>query len=103
APCFSRLFFARRFFEEYSVTATLIDGNAISAQLRTRIATRTAELKREHALVPGLAVILVGDDPASQVYVNSKSQLAKEAGIHSVDYRLSSTTSSSELIALLDK
>ena len=85
------------------MTATLIDGNVLSKQLREQVAAKTAELKRLHDLVPGLAVILVGDDPASQVYVNSKSQLAKEAGIRSVDYRLPATTSASELIALLDK
>jgi methylenetetrahydrofolate dehydrogenase (NADP+)/methenyltetrahydrofolate cyclohydrolase len=85
------------------VTATLIDGNALSTRLRGLVAARTAELKREHGLTPGLAVILVGDDPASQVYVNSKSQLAKEVGIHSVDYRLPATTSAQELITLLDK
>jgi methylenetetrahydrofolate dehydrogenase (NADP+)/methenyltetrahydrofolate cyclohydrolase len=85
------------------VTATLIDGNVLSAQVRSRVAARTHELKRDHALIPGLAVVLVGDDPASQVYVNSKSQLAKDVGIHSVDYRLPATTSAAELIALLDK
>lgn len=85
------------------MTATLIDGNALSATVRSRVAARTAELRRDHGLVPGLAVILVGDDPASLVYVNSKSQQAKEVGIHSVDYRLPATTSADELIALLDK
>lgn len=96
--------FAPRFFSQaISVTATLIDGNLLSTQLRAQVAAKTADLKREFSLTPGLAVVLVGDDPASQVYVNSKSQLAKEAGIHSVDYRLPATTSASELIALLDK
>jgi methylenetetrahydrofolate dehydrogenase (NADP+) / methenyltetrahydrofolate cyclohydrolase len=85
------------------VTATLIDGNKLSEQLRAQVAARTAELKRDHGLTPGLAVILVGEDPASQVYVNSKAKQAKDAGINSVDYRLPENTSAADLIALLDK
>lgn len=85
------------------MTATIIDGNALSDKVRAQVAERTAHLKRDHGLTPGLAVILVGDDPASQVYVNSKSKQAKEAGIHSVDYRLPADTPANELIALLDK
>ena len=85
------------------MTATLIDGNALSEKVRRLVAERAAQLKRDHGLTPGLAVILVGNDPASQVYVNSKSKQAKEAGIYSVDYRLPADTPAEELIALLDK
>jgi len=85
------------------VTATLIDGNALAKHLRAQIAIRTAQLKSEHNLTPGLAVVLVGDDPASQVYVGNKSRLAKEIGINPVDYRLPATTQAAELTALLDK
>jgi methylenetetrahydrofolate dehydrogenase (NADP+)/methenyltetrahydrofolate cyclohydrolase len=85
------------------VTATIIDGNALSERVRRKVAERTTRLQREHGIVPGLAVILVGDDPASQVYVNSKSKQATEAGIKSVDYRLAASTSAQELVALLDK
>jgi len=85
------------------VTATLIDGNALSDQLRRKVAEHTARLKSEHNLVPGLAVVLVGDDPASHIYVASKSKQAKEVGIHSIDYRLPESTQASELTALLDK
>ena len=85
------------------MTAKLIDGNLLSTQLREQVKLKTDELKRDFGLTPGLAVILVGDDPASQVYVNSKSQLAKEAGIRSVDYRLAANTKPDELITLLDE
>ena len=85
------------------MTATLIDGVELSKQVRTQVAARAAQLKAEGGIAPGLAVILVGDDPASQVYVNSKSKLAKEVGICPVDYRLPSNASAAELIALLDK
>jgi methylenetetrahydrofolate dehydrogenase (NADP+)/methenyltetrahydrofolate cyclohydrolase len=85
------------------VTATLINGNLLADKVRARIAKRAAQLKRENHLVPGLAVILVGEDPASLVYVNSKSKQAKEVGFASIDYRLPESTSTDELIALLDK
>jgi methylenetetrahydrofolate dehydrogenase (NADP+)/methenyltetrahydrofolate cyclohydrolase len=83
------------------VTAQIIDGNAIAAQLRRKVGEDVSRLKQEHQLTPGLAVVLVGDDPASQVYVNSKTQQAAEVGIKSVDHRLSATTTTAELIALV--
>jgi methylenetetrahydrofolate dehydrogenase (NADP+)/methenyltetrahydrofolate cyclohydrolase len=83
------------------VTAQIIDGNAIAAQLRRKVGEHVTRLKQEHQLTPGLAVVLVGDDPASQVYVNSKTQQAAEVGIKSVDHRLSATTTTAELIALV--
>jgi methylenetetrahydrofolate dehydrogenase (NADP+)/methenyltetrahydrofolate cyclohydrolase len=83
------------------VTAQIIDGNAIAAQLRRKVGEHVSRLKQEHQLTPGLAVVLVGDDPASQVYVNSKTQQAAEVGIKSVDHRLAATTTTAELIALV--
>ncbi len=63
------------------MTATLIDGRAVAERLRERVAARTAELAR-HGVIPGLAVVLVGDDPASQVYVGSKTKQAAAAGLN---------------------
>jgi methylenetetrahydrofolate dehydrogenase (NADP+)/methenyltetrahydrofolate cyclohydrolase len=85
----------------FNVTAQIIDGNAIAAQLRRKVGEHVTRLKQEHQLTPGLAVVLVGDDPASQVYVNSKTQQAAEVGIKSVDHRLPATTTTAELLALV--
>jgi methylenetetrahydrofolate dehydrogenase (NADP+)/methenyltetrahydrofolate cyclohydrolase len=82
------------------LTATIIDGRAAAARLRLRIAERTATLARE-GLVPGLAVVLVGEDPASQIYVGSKTRQADEVGIRHFDHRLPNTTSTTELIGLV--
>jgi methylenetetrahydrofolate dehydrogenase (NADP+)/methenyltetrahydrofolate cyclohydrolase len=67
------------------MTATIIDGRAIAQNLRNRIATETATLKARHGIVPGIAVILVGDDPASAVYVAAKSKAVHEAGFKAFD------------------
>ena len=66
----------------------IIDGKAFAEGLRGRIAQQIAGLKAKHDLVPGLAVVLVGEDPASQVYVASKSRTAKECGFHSLQHTL---------------
>ncbi|MGB2682566.1 MAG: bifunctional methylenetetrahydrofolate dehydrogenase/methenyltetrahydrofolate cyclohydrolase FolD [Candidatus Competibacter sp.] len=79
--------------------ATLIDGKHFAARLRAGIALRIAELKREHELTPGLAVVLVGDDPASQIYVRNKGLQAREAGMNSYDHRLPATATQAELLA----
>jgi methylenetetrahydrofolate dehydrogenase (NADP+)/methenyltetrahydrofolate cyclohydrolase len=84
------------------MTATLIDGRAVAERLRDRVAARTAELAR-HGVIPGLAVVLVGDDPASQVYVGSKTKQAAAAGLKHFDHRLPATTGTSELIALVEQ
>lgn len=84
------------------MTATIIDGRAVAERLRKRIATRTAELARQ-GLVPGLAVVLVGDDPASQIYVGSKTKQAAAAGLKHFDHRLPAATSTAALIALVEK
>ncbi len=84
------------------MTATVIDGRAVAERLRERVAARTAELAK-HGVIPGLAVVLVGDDPASQVYVGSKTKQAAAAGLKHFDFRLPATASTSELIALVEQ
>ncbi len=81
------------------MTATLIDGRARADQLVAEVTDRAARLKAEHGIVPGLAVILVGSDPASQVYVNSKSKRAAACGFHSVQRDLPEETTEDELLA----
>ncbi|MDR3454083.1 MAG: bifunctional methylenetetrahydrofolate dehydrogenase/methenyltetrahydrofolate cyclohydrolase FolD [Rhodoferax sp.] len=80
------------------MTAQLIDGNAIARQLRADVARRTAALKAK-GITPGLAVILVGEDPASQVYVGKKVQACAEAGLHSVLEKYDATLSEADLLA----
>jgi methylenetetrahydrofolate dehydrogenase (NADP+) / methenyltetrahydrofolate cyclohydrolase len=82
------------------LTAALIDGRAVAERLRKRVAQRAAELVA-HGVKPGLAVVLVGEDPASQVYVASKTKQAAEAGIQHFDHRLPATATTSQLIALV--
>jgi methylenetetrahydrofolate dehydrogenase (NADP+)/methenyltetrahydrofolate cyclohydrolase len=84
------------------LSATIIDGRAVAEQLRRRIAARTATLAAQ-SIVPGLAVVLVGEDPASQVYVGSKTRQAEAAGIRHFDHRLPVGTSSAQLIALVQE
>ena len=84
------------------MSATVIDGKAVAESLRGRIAARTAELARQ-SIVPGLAVVLVGDDPASQVYVGSKTKQAEAAGIRHFDHRLPASTSTAQLISLVQE
>jgi methylenetetrahydrofolate dehydrogenase (NADP+)/methenyltetrahydrofolate cyclohydrolase len=84
------------------LSATIIDGRAVAEQLRSRIATRTATLAGQ-SIVPGLAVVLVGEDPASQVYVGSKTKQAETAGIRHFDHRLPAGTSTAQLIALVQE
>ena len=79
------------------MTASIIDGRAISADVRALVGRQTAELKAKHGLVPGLTVVLVGEDPASQVYVRNKGKAATEAGIASNEIRLPATASQAEV------
>jgi methylenetetrahydrofolate dehydrogenase (NADP+)/methenyltetrahydrofolate cyclohydrolase len=83
--------------------AKIIDGKAFSANLRAEIARKVEILKRDHGLTPGLAVVLVGEDPASQVYVRSKGKQTVEAGMNSYEHKLDASTSQDELLALIDK
>ena len=84
------------------MNATLIDGRAAAERLRHRVAERTAQLKQQ-SLVPGLAVVLVGSDPASQIYVASKTRQAAEAGLNHYDHRLPPTATTAEIIELVRK
>ncbi len=81
--------------------ARIIDGAGFAARLRQRLADRVAALKSAQGLHPGLAVVLVGDDPASRVYVGSKVKHAREAGFLSQDHRLAAATPEGELLALI--
>ena len=83
--------------------SNIIDGKAFAAKLREGIATQVAELKSKHGLTPGLAVVLVGEDPASQVYVRSKGRQTVEAGMNSFEHKLDAATPEDELLALIAK
>ena len=72
-------------------TATIIDGKQFAARLRAGIATQVAQLKAEQGVTPGLTVVLVGEDPASQIYVRNKGLQAREAGMNSFEHRLPAT------------
>src|SRR3954468_8366165 len=85
------------------MTARIIDGKAIAADLRARVAGEVARLKRDHNIEPGLAAVLVGENPASAVYVRSKAKQTVEAGMKSFEHKLPETTSESELLALVQK
>ncbi len=83
--------------------ATIIDGKAFSANLRAEIARKVDIVKKNHDLTPGLAVVLVGEDPASQVYVRSKGKQTGEAGMNSYEHKLDVETSQADLLALIDQ
>lgn len=83
--------------------AKLIDGKAISKQIREEIAAETAEFAKKSGVTPGLAVIIVGEDPASQVYVRNKRKACDEVGFYSESYELPAETTQEELEALVDK
>ena len=83
--------------------AALIDGKAFAANLRARIGTLAADFAQATGRRPGLAVVLVGEDPASQVYVGAKARACEEAGIASFEHRLPAETSEAELLALVER
>ena len=83
--------------------AKLIDGKMISAQIRAELKEETAAFLQERGYVPGLAVVIVGEDPASQVYVRNKARACEEVGFHSEVYRLPEQTEQAELNALVDR
>ncbi len=83
--------------------ATIIDGKAFSANLRGEIARKVELLKQNHSVTPGLAVVLVGEDPASQVYVRSNGKQTAEAGMNSYEHKLDAETSQADLLALIDQ
>lgn len=79
--------------------ALIIDGKTISAALKARVGEAVAKLKAEHGLTPGLAVVLVGDDPASEVYVRNKGIASREAGMNSFEFRMPASTSEAAVLA----
>jgi methylenetetrahydrofolate dehydrogenase (NADP+) / methenyltetrahydrofolate cyclohydrolase len=79
----------------------IIDGKAVAAELRVGIARAVASLKAEHGLTPGLAVVLVGEDPASQVYVRNKAKQTAETGMLSIEHKLPASTPQAELLTLV--
>jgi methylenetetrahydrofolate dehydrogenase (NADP+)/methenyltetrahydrofolate cyclohydrolase len=83
--------------------AKIIDGKAYAEGLRARIAKTVKELEAKHGLKPGLAVVLVGEDPASKVYVANKAKQTVEVGMNSWEHRLPASTSEKDLLALVDK
>ncbi|WP_394226944.1 bifunctional methylenetetrahydrofolate dehydrogenase/methenyltetrahydrofolate cyclohydrolase FolD [Paracoccus marcusii] len=84
------------------MTAQTLDGKAFAARLRARIATQVADLAGQ-GIAPGLAVVLVGEDPASQVYVRSKGRMTREVGMTSFEHRLPASTDQDTLMALIAK
>jgi len=84
-----------------NMSAVIIDGKAFAARVRAEVAAHVARLAKENDLQPGLAVVLVGSDPASEVYVKSKGKMTVEVGMHSVEHRLPADTPEAELLALI--
>jgi methylenetetrahydrofolate dehydrogenase (NADP+)/methenyltetrahydrofolate cyclohydrolase len=85
------------------MSATIIDGKAFAAKVRGQVAEHVARIKADHGLTPGLAVVLVGEDPASQVYVRSKGKQTVEVGMNSYEHKLDADTSEADLLALIDR
>ena len=85
------------------MAATIIDGKAFAARIRAQVADEVAELAGRHRLIPGLAVVLVGEDPASEVYVRSKGKQTVEVGMRSFEHRLAADTPEAELLGLIDR
>lgn len=85
------------------MAASVIDGKASAALLRERVATEVARLVKSHNLQPGLAVVLVGDDPASHVYVRNKGRQTLEAGMQSFEHRLDESVSETDLLSLIQR
>ncbi|UXU75901.1 MULTISPECIES: bifunctional methylenetetrahydrofolate dehydrogenase/methenyltetrahydrofolate cyclohydrolase FolD [unclassified Paracoccus (in: a-proteobacteria)] len=81
--------------------AAIMDGKAFAAGVRQRVAEQVARLRTDHGITPGLAVVLVGEDPASQVYVRNKGIQTREVGMHSFEHRLPADTSQQALMALI--
>jgi methylenetetrahydrofolate dehydrogenase (NADP+)/methenyltetrahydrofolate cyclohydrolase len=85
------------------MSARIIDGKAIAAALRGQIAGEVSRLSQQHGLLPGLAVVLAGSNPASEVYVGSKARATEEAGMRSFDHRLPDSVGEAELLALIER
>jgi methylenetetrahydrofolate dehydrogenase (NADP+)/methenyltetrahydrofolate cyclohydrolase len=87
---------------EIEMTATLIDGKAFAVVIREKVATHVARIKEAQGVTPGLAVVLVGDDPASEVYVRSKGKQTVEAGMNSFEHKLPVDTTQEALLELIE-
>ena len=85
------------------MVAQVIDGKAFAAKVRAQVADQVARLKEGNGITPGLAVVLVGEDPASQVYVRSKGKMTVEVGMNSYEHKLDAETSEKDLLALIDQ
>lgn len=85
------------------MTATVIDGKAFAAKVRGQVGEHVTRLKNDHGITPGLAVVLVGEDPASQVYVRSKGKMTVEVGMKSVEHKLDADTPEADVLALIDQ
>ncbi|WP_341211981.1 bifunctional methylenetetrahydrofolate dehydrogenase/methenyltetrahydrofolate cyclohydrolase FolD [uncultured Limimaricola sp.] len=85
------------------MSATIIDGKAFAADIRGRVAEQVSSLKAAHGVTPGLAVVLVGADAASEVYVKSKGRMTVEVGMESFTHRLPEETTEADLVALVEK
>ncbi|RWR08752.1 bifunctional methylenetetrahydrofolate dehydrogenase/methenyltetrahydrofolate cyclohydrolase FolD [Paenirhodobacter populi] len=85
------------------MTATIIDGKAFAAGIRARVADHVTRLKEESGITPGLAVVLVGEDPASAVYVRNKGRQTVEVGMNSYEHKLPAETSEGDLLALIER
>ena len=85
------------------MTATVLDGKAFAAKVRAQVGDHVASLKADHGLTPGLAVVLVGEDPASQVYVRSKGKQTLEAGMNSYEFKLPADTDQATLMAKVEE
>ena len=83
--------------------AKIIDGKAFAAKIREKVAAHVTTLKADHGITPGLAVVLVGEDPASEVYVRSKGKQTAECGMNSFEHKLPAETSEADLLALIDQ
>lgn len=83
--------------------AEIISGKEIAAKIRAEIAGETEKLKARHGIAPGLAVVLVGDDPASRVYVSMKEKACRESGFYSAEHKLPAETGEEDLLALIDR
>ena len=87
----------------YKIMAIIIDGKKVSQDVRNEIKEKTHRLKEEQGLVPGLAVILVGEDPASKIYVRRKEEACREVGFLSREYRLPAETDEQQLLHIIDE
>ena len=85
------------------MTAQIIDGKAFASKVRAQVGAHVSKLKADHGITPGLAVVLVGEDPASQVYVRSKGKQTVEVGMNSYEHKLEADTDEATLLALIDQ